>query len=132
MCARDAREVDESTRDSARARPGCTRGVYFTAAAGPLKPLNRLRKHDWHNPCVAMGEQYAVDPKEDVMRAATATFAGFLPAAAAPRATRHLRNVLLFVAAPFIGLAYAVAFPVVGLGALAWMAYRAARERNAG
>ncbi|HET9580234.1 MAG TPA: hypothetical protein VFP44_20570 [Usitatibacter sp.] len=37
---------------------------------------------------------------------------------------RYTRNLLLFVAAPFIGLAYAVAFPFVGLGMLAWMALR--------
>ncbi len=74
------------------------------------------------------------------MRATTArleTFAGY---AAARRETRHegwarvaynTRNVLLFAAAPFIGLAYAMAAPFVGLGALLWFAVRAARERNA-
>ena len=40
--------------------------------------------------------------------------------------TRALRNVGLFFAAPFVGLAYAVAFPVVGAGALLWLAVRAA------
>ena len=39
------------------------------------------------------------------------------------------RNVALFVAAPLIGLAYALAFPFVGAGALVWMAVRAARTR---
>jgi hypothetical protein len=39
------------------------------------------------------------------------------------------RNIALFVAAPFIGLAYALAFPFVGAGALVWMAVRAARTR---
>ena len=38
-----------------------------------------------------------------------------------------LRNILLFFAAPFIGLAYIVVFPFVGLG---MMAVLAAREAN--
>lgn len=37
----------------------------------------------------------------------------------------HLRKVGLFMAAPFIGLAYAVALPFAGLGVLAWMGIRA-------
>ena len=45
-------------------------------------------------------------------------------------ALRFARNVALFVAAPFIGLAYALAFPFVGLGALAWLAVRALRDRR--
>lgn len=32
-----------------------------------------------------------------------------------------LKNIALFLAAPFIGLAYIVAMPIVGLGMLAWM-----------
>ena len=40
---------------------------------------------------------------------------------------RFVRNVLLFTAAPFVGLAYVLAFPLVGLGMLAWMALRPAR-----
>lgn len=43
--------------------------------------------------------------------------------------TRVARNVLLFVAAPFVGLAYALAFPVVGAGALVWFGVRAAWKR---
>ena len=38
------------------------------------------------------------------------------------------RNVALFVAAPFIGLAYALALPFVGLGMLAWMGVKALLE----
>lgn len=34
------------------------------------------------------------------------------------------RNVALFVFAPFVALAYVLAFPFVGLGMLAWMALR--------
>jgi hypothetical protein len=53
-------------------------------------------------------------------------------AARNPETLRFARNVALFLLAPFIGLAYALAFPVVGLAALAWFALRAARERNNG
>ena len=51
--------------------------------------------------------------------------------AAYPRAARTLRNVALFAAAPFIGLAYAAALPFVGIAALAWMGARAALKGNA-
>jgi hypothetical protein len=40
---------------------------------------------------------------------------------AAPAAT-HLKNVALFLAAPFIGLAYLMTFPLVGLCMFAWLA----------
>ena len=34
---------------------------------------------------------------------------------------RKLKNIALFMVAPFIGLAYAMLFPFIGLGALAWI-----------
>jgi CheY-like chemotaxis protein len=37
-----------------------------------------------------------------------------------------LKNILLFFAAPFIGLAYIIALPIVGMGAMAVLATRAA------
>ena len=37
------------------------------------------------------------------------------------KATTHLKNVALFFAAPFVGLAYLLTFPLVGLGLLAWI-----------
>jgi len=47
--------------------------------------------------------------------------------AAEPAATGStLKNILLFFAAPFIGLAYIIALPIVGLGAMAVLATRAA------
>jgi CheY-like chemotaxis protein len=46
-------------------------------------------------------------------------------AGTAPSPRRTARDVGLFVAAPFIGLAYAVAFPIVGLFLLARYGYRA-------
>ena len=38
---------------------------------------------------------------------------------------KRAKNVALFLAAPFIGLAYLLAFPVVGFGALLWMGAKA-------
>lgn len=46
-------------------------------------------------------------------------------AAAAPGTGQAVKNIALFVAAPFIGLAYALAFPFVGLALLARYGYRA-------
>lgn len=55
--------------------------------------------------------------------------------AAAPQAAEseesQLKKVGLFMAAPFIGLAYAVALPFVGLGALTWMGIKAFAESSA-
>jgi hypothetical protein len=54
-------------------------------------------------------------------------------AEAAPEAARRgtLTNIALFLASPFIGLAYIVALPVVGLGFLAVLAVRAATKYEA-
>ena len=41
---------------------------------------------------------------------------------------RVVKNVALFFAAPFIGLAYLLALPIVGLGTLAYVAVKAARK----
>jgi hypothetical protein len=58
-------------------------------------------------------------------------FAGYGTAAnetpVAPATTPHdarARNIALFAAAPLVGLAYVVAFPIIGLAMLAWMAVR--------
>ena len=42
--------------------------------------------------------------------------------------TKHVKNVTLFFAAPFIGLAYIIALPVVGLGTIAYLGVKAARK----
>ena len=49
--------------------------------------------------------------------------------AGAVRAT--LRNMALFLMAPFVGLVYAVLLPFVGLGMLAWIGIRAFVETGA-
>ena len=41
---------------------------------------------------------------------------------------KHVKNVALFIAAPFIGLAYLLAFPVVGFALLVWTAGKAAMK----
>jgi CheY-like chemotaxis protein len=64
--------------------------------------------------------------------AVTAVSAEAAPAAqagAAPGAGRTAKDVALFLAAPFIGLAYAVAFPFVGLALLVRYGYRALANR---
>jgi CheY-like chemotaxis protein len=45
------------------------------------------------------------------------------------KAALFARNVGLFLVAPFIGLAYALAFPFIGLGLIAWYGYGALVER---
>jgi hypothetical protein len=43
---------------------------------------------------------------------------------------KRVRNVALFFAAPFIGLAYLLAFPLVGFALLAWIAAKAAMKSD--
>jgi CheY-like chemotaxis protein len=72
---------------------------------------------------------------EDSARDALATPAEVVEAVVLPAATEApaaavsaLKNMVLFFAAPFIGLAYIVALPFVGLGFLAVLAGRAAAK----
>lgn len=72
------------------------------------------------------------DSARDALAAPTAQVLALPVAAVAPKTQpaaggSALRNILLFFAAPFIGLAYIVVFPFVGLG---MMAVLAAREAN--
>jgi len=49
----------------------------------------------------------------------------------APNSTvRFIKNIALFFAAPFVGLAYILAFPIVGLGMLAWTAIQAQKKKS--
>lgn len=71
-----------------------------------------------------------------------ASAAGRSAAAAAPEAkasparsaaqgiAQVAKNVTLFLAAPFVGLAYILTFPIVGLGMLAWMAIQAQKKKS--
>jgi len=40
----------------------------------------------------------------------------------------RVRNILLFIFAPFVALGYIISFPLVGLGALVWLAVEAVRR----
>ena len=57
--------------------------------------------------------------------------AGKAPAAEAGGVLKVLKNIALFLAAPFIGLAYIVVFPFVGIGALGVLAWRAGAKNGA-
>jgi hypothetical protein len=39
---------------------------------------------------------------------------------------KRVKDVALFFAAPFVGLAYLMAFPLIGIGMLVWMGVRPA------
>ena len=76
------------------------------------------------------------DSARDALAAPTAQVLALPAAAEAPLAEpagteSKLKNILLFFAAPFIGLAYIVAFPFVGLGILAVLGSRAAAKNEA-
>ena len=43
---------------------------------------------------------------------------------------RTVKNIALFLAAPFVGLAYILTFPIVGLGMLAWMGIQAQKKKS--
>ena len=49
----------------------------------------------------------------------------------APAVAHPVRQIALFLAAPFIGLAYAVAMPLVGLAALLWIGGKALLQTQA-
>lgn len=49
--------------------------------------------------------------------------------AALRTAVRNTGKAAALVAAPFIGLAFVIGLPVIGLGVLAWLAVRAAAAR---
>ena len=45
-------------------------------------------------------------------------------------AARILKNIAMFVAAPFLGLAGIILFPIIGLAMLAWIGAKAWRQRT--
>ena len=76
----------------------------------------------------------SVTADEEAVQAVTLTAAATsaAPIAEAPAkfsALRMLRNMALFLAAPFIGLLYAMLFPFIVLGMLAWTGVRALENR---
>ena len=62
----------------------------------------------------------------------TPVIGSILPSVEASAALgKGIKNIALFVAAPFIGLVYAMALPFVGLGMLAWFAAKAIAQAPA-
>ena len=53
-----------------------------------------------------------------------------LTARAKANLVKRARNVALFFAAPFVGLAYLLAFPVIGFGLRAWTAAKAVMKND--
>ena len=58
----------------------------------------------------------------------TAYYGGKLIAARWGHVAGYVKNVALFLAAPFIGLVYIIALPFVGFGTLVYVAVKAARK----
>jgi hypothetical protein len=59
----------------------------------------------------------------------TAHYEAAVPVTAEEKRTGVAKGIALFLAAPFIALAYLMALPVVGLAALAWIAAKALAAR---
>jgi CheY-like chemotaxis protein len=75
------------------------------------------------------------DSARDALAAPTAQVIALPAAAVAPQAEpvaagSALKNILLFFAAPFIGLAYIIALPIVGFGVIAVLAGRVAAKNE--
>lgn len=62
------------------------------------------------------------------MRTAALTYEALATPEVATKVLGYARNVALFAAAPFVGLVYVLAFPLVGAVALAWVAFKALRN----
>ena len=50
---------------------------------------------------------------------------GLIPSINTAAVAKYAKNVGLFLVSPFIGLAYLIALPFVGMGMLAWVAAKA-------
>lgn len=59
----------------------------------------------------------------------TAAYEPAVPVVAETGSTSVAKNIALFLASPFIGLAFIVATPFIGLGALAWVGSRSLAAR---
>ncbi len=59
----------------------------------------------------------------------TASYEPAVPVVAEVERRSVAKNIVLFLAAPFIGLVYLVAMPFVGLGALVWIGAKALAEK---
>lgn len=73
---------------------------------------------------IAGSTEHALQEGE-AMRAAETTDAVTAPMPEIAKSENTAKNIALFLAAPFIGLAYVIAMPFVGAGMLAWMGGKA-------
>jgi CheY-like chemotaxis protein len=75
----------------------------------------------------ALSEQKAAAPAP--MKTEAVEAAPSMPESSLGAMGTAIKNVALFLASPFIGLAYIVAMPFVGLGALAWLGAKALAQK---
>lgn len=93
----------------------------------------RLLRDIWHDRCFVKGKQINDTQTENIMSAITYNLTAetaLLHNVNAAAIGKRAKNIALFLIAPFIGLAYLIAFPIVGLGMLAWFAAKAAMKNN--
>lgn len=76
----------------------------------------------------ALRERTAPAPEAAQVEEAAVVEAEVVEAEAGPKGSK-IKNIALFLAAPFIGLAYIVAMPFVAIGMLAWFGYKAVMKR---
>jgi CheY-like chemotaxis protein len=92
------------------------------AAAGAVKflhhPLTSAQLAETADRVLKEAEPVAASPPQ-------ASAADAAPPQAMIQFALRLRDVVLFLLAPFIGLVYLFTFPIVGLGALVWFAFKA-------
>lgn len=91
-------------------------------AAGVSDFLNKPLSPEMIEDSAARALAHAPLPAPVVLPAAAAAAPEAAPAAA--RKPNVLKNMLLFLVAPFVGLVYAVLLPFVGIGMLAWVALK--------
>lgn len=96
-------------------------------AAGVSAFLNKPLSPEMIEDSAARALAHAPLPAPAAPAAAAVATAAEAEAEAVPAALRKpnvLKNALLFLMAPFVGLVYAVLLPFVGIGMLAWVALK--------
>ena len=98
----------------------------------PLSPelIESSAKRVLSHEAAATAEAVALPAEMAAEVAAETTGAAEEESTAGSAVMTAVKNVALFFAAPFVGLAYILALPFVGLGMLAWMATKAAAKND--
>ena len=100
-------------------------------AAGVSAFLNKPLSPDMIEDSAAQAIMGAPAAAAAAVAPAAPAAAALAEAVSAPAATQQwLRNVALFLAAPFIGLVYAVMLPMVGMLTLAWIGSKTLRDHE--